>query len=435
MRRHWFLVSVLSLAALATAQNATGAQAALIYSADYGPAQWIPASSANFTVANRPHDYPVDMIVIHDIEGSYASAIQTFQNPLRAGSAHYVIGKYGQVAEMVAEKDIAWHAGNWDYNTRSIGIEHEGYAGTDGSFTTAMYQASAHLIASICSRWGVRIDRTHVIGHNQVPDPNNPSLYGGSDHHWDPGPYWHWDNYIYFGQHYANALPSPPHMVLNVIAVGHDSSVALTWPAARSCLATPLYSGGRAVPIVDYQIFSEPSHTLVTTVAAPTTATTITGLQNGTTYRYSVTAQDADGESSVTSNPAIARTKPAAPTTTVATAAGGSAVVRWTASDNGGATITGYVVTPYLNGVTAGIPVRFNLPNTLEVVFNLTNGVAYTFTVSAINVVGTGAPSSPSNSVTPNASFRQPPAQGPAVSPPPRSVTHQSSPAPSPLPR
>ena len=29
---------------------------------------------------------------------------------------------------MVAEQDIAWHAGNWDYNTRAIGIEHEGYA-------------------------------------------------------------------------------------------------------------------------------------------------------------------------------------------------------------------------------------------------------------------------------------------------------------------
>ena len=36
----------------------------------------------------------------------------------------------------------------------------------------------------------VPMDRTHVIGHSEVPDPNNPGLYGGSDHHTDPGPNW-----------------------------------------------------------------------------------------------------------------------------------------------------------------------------------------------------------------------------------------------------
>ena len=39
------------------------------------------------------------------------------------------------------EADIAWHAGNWTYNTRSIGIEHEGYVGESGWFTDAMYRA------------------------------------------------------------------------------------------------------------------------------------------------------------------------------------------------------------------------------------------------------------------------------------------------------
>ncbi len=89
---------------------------------DYGPAQWIAASPANYTVADRPHDYPIDMIVIHDIEGTVASAIADFQNPAWQASAHYVVSNSGQVTQMVAEKDIAWHAGNWDYNTRAIGI-------------------------------------------------------------------------------------------------------------------------------------------------------------------------------------------------------------------------------------------------------------------------------------------------------------------------
>src|ERR1700730_5146491 len=106
MRRHRFLVSILSLAALVAAQEPYPAAAAML-SADYGPATWIPANPNNYSVADRPHDYPIDMIVIHDIEGSYASAIAAFQDPNRAGSAHYVIGSSGQMAQTVAANDFA----------------------------------------------------------------------------------------------------------------------------------------------------------------------------------------------------------------------------------------------------------------------------------------------------------------------------------------
>jgi N-acetyl-anhydromuramyl-L-alanine amidase AmpD len=109
---------------------------------------------------------------------------------------------------MVLEKDIAWHAGNWDYNTRAIGIEHEGYSGVAGSFTLAEYRASAGIAASICSRWGVPMDRKHMIGHYQVPDPNHPALGGGAEHHWDPGPYWNWTYYVSLAKRYARSLPS-----------------------------------------------------------------------------------------------------------------------------------------------------------------------------------------------------------------------------------
>jgi N-acetylmuramoyl-L-alanine amidase len=432
MRGLRVLVSVASIAVIATAVGAQGAAAATP-SPDYGsPAVWIPASTKNYSVFDRPQDFPVDMIVIHDIEGTYASAIATFQNPQRAGSAHYVIGKYGQIAQMVLEKNVAWHAGNWDYNTRAIGIEHEGYAGTDGSFTSAMYQASAHLIASICSRWGVRIDRTHVIGHNQVPDPNNPNLYGGSDHHWDPGPYWHWTNYIYFGQHYANALKSPPHMVLDATAVGGDGKVVLTWQAARSCLATPLYAGGRSVPITSYQIFSEPDHTLMTTVAGNVTTATVTGLVNGTTRTFSITAVDAEGTDSVMSNSTLVRRAPDAPATVFATPANGSAVISWTApAFNGGSTITRYRVTTYLNGVAQGY-LDFDPRYRMVAIFNLTNGSIYSFHVAAMNVAGTGADMA-SNLVKPLSALHQAPAQALPASPVPRSTPpSQSSPAPTP---
>jgi hypothetical protein len=267
---------------------AAPAQAAAV--PDYSGATWIPADSANYTVADRPHDYPVDMIVIHDIEGTYGSAIQAFQDPSREASAHYVISDAGQIAQMVAEKDIAWHAGNWDYNTRAIGIEHEGYAYAQPTwYTPVMYQASAQVAASICSRWGVPMDRTHVIGHSEVPDPNNPGLFGGTDHHTDPGPYWDWTYYMGLAQSYAGALPSPPRMMPDPVAASSGSSATVTWQAARSCHS----------PITGYTVTGQPGN-LVRTLPPTARTATFNGLQAGVDYTFNVTATNADGQNTLT---------------------------------------------------------------------------------------------------------------------------------------
>jgi len=270
--------------------DAAAAAPALAAGSDYGPATWVPANPANYSYGNRPHDYPVQMIIIHDTESSYATAIQDFQDPTWAASAHYIVSNLGDITQMVAEKDIAWHAGNWDYNTRSIGIEHEGYAWTCCTFTTAQYDASAKLAASICSRWGVPMDRTHVIGHNEVPDPNNPGLFGGSDHHTDPGPYWNWTYYMSQANSYANALPSPPHMMPDPVAVLNSStSATVTWQPAQSCHS----------PITSYTVTGQPGN-LVTSLPANATTATFTGLQPGVTYTFTVTANNAVGQDTLT---------------------------------------------------------------------------------------------------------------------------------------
>jgi hypothetical protein len=86
------------------------------------------------------------------------------------------------------------------------------------------------------------------------------------------------------------------------------------------------------------------------------------------------------------------------------TAAAGDAqaVVSWTAPSNGGSAITSYTVTPFI-GSTAQTPttVSGSPPATTATVNNLTNGTAYTFTVSATNAVGTGPASAASAAVTP----------------------------------
>ena len=98
-------------------------------------------------------------------------------------------------------------------------------------------------------------------------------------------------------------------------------------------------------------------------------------------------------------------TVPGAPSNVSATAGDGTATVSWTAPPNGGAPITSYTVTPYVGSTAqAATTVNGTPPQTNATVTGLTDGTAYTFTVTATNSVGTGAASAPSNSVTPTAS-------------------------------
>jgi N-acetyl-anhydromuramyl-L-alanine amidase AmpD len=131
--------------------------------------------------------HPVDRVIIHVTQETYATTLSIFQNPQKNVSAHYVVRSAdGHVAQCVREADIAWHAGNWDCNTRSIGIEHEGWVDRPDCFTDALYERSAGLTASVCARYGIPMDRAHIIGHHEVP---------GTDHT-DPGPDWDWVRYL-----------------------------------------------------------------------------------------------------------------------------------------------------------------------------------------------------------------------------------------------
>ncbi|MGH4034374.1 N-acetylmuramoyl-L-alanine amidase [Actinomycetota bacterium Odt1-20B] len=149
-------------------------------------AQWVAASEYNWRRADRPDDYRIDRVVIHVVQGSYDTALRVFKDPSHGAAAHYVVRKDGHVAQMIRELDVAFHAGNKDMNERSIGIEHEGFVDKKSSFTPRMYAASARLTAGICKRYGIPVDREHIIGHVEVQ---------GTDHT-DPGPNWDWKLYM-----------------------------------------------------------------------------------------------------------------------------------------------------------------------------------------------------------------------------------------------
>ncbi|MCW2931401.1 MAG: hypothetical protein JWM19_2363, partial [Actinomycetia bacterium] len=94
--------------------------------------------------------------------------------------------------------------------------------------------------------------------------------------------------------------------------------------------------------------------------------------------------------------------KPGTPTAPTATAGITSATVTWSAPASNNSPLTGYIVTPYLAGV-AQTPLSYDASTTRRTITGLTAGASYTFTVAAVNAIGTGAASPQSAAVVPYA--------------------------------
>jgi len=127
--------------------------------------------------------------------------------------------------------------------------------------------------------------------------------------------------------------------------------------------------------------------------APPVVGITVTGLTNGVTYTFKVTAKNAAGFGNPGTSPAYTpRRAPDAPTGVTATADNkGGIDVRWTPPNfNGGNPITGYVV-EYAIENGDYVPFGGLVTGTLVNVTGLAKGVEYTFRVAAKNIVGQGA--------------------------------------------
>lgn len=126
-------------------------------------------------------------VVIHCMEGDMSATADWFaRGSLAAGnpvSAHYGVAKDGSVVQYVEESDVAYHAGRVEGATArlvldrpgvnpnlfTIGIEHEGDGAAD--LTDAQRAASVQLIADICRRHGIPVDRDHIVGHHEIFAP------------------------------------------------------------------------------------------------------------------------------------------------------------------------------------------------------------------------------------------------------------------------
>jgi len=122
----------------------------------------------------------ITAIVIHytgsmNMDGT----VSWFLNPAAKVSAHYVVGREGQVLQMVHDQDVAWHAGRsamrpelpdgdphkeTNVNAFSIGIE---LVGThDSGFTDKQLATLYSLLELLVTRYRVKPER--VVGHNHI---------------------------------------------------------------------------------------------------------------------------------------------------------------------------------------------------------------------------------------------------------------------------
>lgn len=131
-------------------------------------------------------------IVDHITAGLMPGTLSWLCNPEAKASSHYLVTKQGIIYQLVADEDTAWHAGvvqkpNWSlYNGRNpnvytLGIEHECISG--GELTEMQYQATLWLHQLLCSKWNIKIDQDHIIGHYRINSVNRPN---------DPGPNFPW---------------------------------------------------------------------------------------------------------------------------------------------------------------------------------------------------------------------------------------------------
>ncbi len=155
------------------------------------PVIWIP--SPNF--GSRHGMRPV-AIVDHVMAGTLHGTDAWFQNPSSQVSAHYGVGKDGEIHKYVNDADAAWHAGllhsptaailqqypQANPNWYTIGIEHEGQPGD--VFPDVQYEATLWLHQQIIVAYGVLIDRVHILGHCEFDSVNRPHC---------PGPTFPWD--------------------------------------------------------------------------------------------------------------------------------------------------------------------------------------------------------------------------------------------------
>lgn len=125
-------------------------------------AQWVPSPNHNARS-------PVIIVLHHTEQDSVQESLDTLRSANSGGkvSSHYLVGRDGDLYQLVADSERAWHAGGgrWgsitDLNSASLGIEIDNNG--DSPFTQPQIDTLLRLLGDLCTRYN--IPRNQIIGH------------------------------------------------------------------------------------------------------------------------------------------------------------------------------------------------------------------------------------------------------------------------------
>lgn len=134
--------------------------------------RWV--GSPNFNNRRRPDD--ITAVVIHSTANSTLDGVITwFNNPSAQVSAHYTIGKDGQIVQHVQDIHRAWHAGRsvWknreNCNDYALGIEMVNLNDGQDPYPEAQHRANVALCAYLVDKYNISVD--DIMGHLDIAIP------------------------------------------------------------------------------------------------------------------------------------------------------------------------------------------------------------------------------------------------------------------------
>ncbi len=165
---------------------------------------------------------PNFVIIHHTSQNSVAQTIRTFQLEHTQVSAHYVVGKDGQIVQMLNDYERAWHAGRskWgavtDLNSVSIGIELD----NNGREPFPEQQIGALLVLLDTLKTRYNIPQLNFIGHADVAPTRKD----------DPNAFFPWKKLaergfgIWYNEDYLLEPPANFNPVDALKIIGYDTS-------------------------------------------------------------------------------------------------------------------------------------------------------------------------------------------------------------------
>jgi N-acetyl-anhydromuramyl-L-alanine amidase AmpD len=143
------------------------------------------STAKHYTQAHRDED-DIFLLILHSSSGAGTAEQlrQYFARGEREVSYHYIVDAEGHVVTSVDPNDIAYHAGNWDTNKRSIGIGLIGVAGQH-AFPKPQLTALVALMARLSDQFDLSLRRVHDYIDGRIYLPFGVAQHAnvpGADH-------------------------------------------------------------------------------------------------------------------------------------------------------------------------------------------------------------------------------------------------------------